>query len=47
MGTHKELMERGRVYPKLYSTYAGSEMEYEDESGKNNNDGAEEVPVAI
>lgn len=46
-GTHKELMERGRVYPKLYSTYACSEMEYEDESGKNNNGGAEEVPVAI
>ena len=23
IGTHEELMERGRVYPKLYSMYAG------------------------
>lgn len=23
-GTHEELMERGRIYPKLYSIYAGA-----------------------
>lgn len=23
-GTHKELMERGQIYPKLYSMYAGN-----------------------
>ena len=40
IGTHKELMKHGRVYPKLYSQYTGSGMEYADESGKNNNGGA-------
>ncbi len=25
-GTHEELMEHGRVYPKLYSIYAGESL---------------------